>query len=180
MKSEFYFESVTSKLISALNLDGYGSLAKLLDMSPSAFANRKKSGSLPYEAIIELCRSKKVSLDWVFSGCPSRGDELDKDINTDLFIKIANRLIELISNREIHEKAPELPNQVTIIHVDCNDIDLLDFAALVCYTYNKCIWLLDGPDIGETNAIDSACQESANSFLLSLKIAVVKKGRHYN
>lgn len=59
MKSEFYFDNVTSKLISALKLDGYGSLAKLLDMSPSAFANRKKSGSLPYEAIIELCRSKK-------------------------------------------------------------------------------------------------------------------------
>jgi len=179
MKNEIYFDSVTSKLIGALKLDGYGSLAKLLDMSPSAFANRKKSGSLPYEAIIELCRSKKISLDWVFSGCSSKINELEKDINTDLFIKVANKLIDLIVNREIDEKTPELPNQVTVIRIESSDIDLLNFATLACFTYNKCLWLLDGP-ISEIDAIDAACKDSAYMFLLSLKIDVVKKSRTKN
>lgn len=177
MKDEIYFEIVISKLLSALHLDDYGSLAKELNLSPSAFANRKKSGSLPYEAIIKLCKSLQISLDWLFSECPSRINEtLDHEIDTDLFIKISNKLILAISGIIYSARAEANLEYSKAIQVDFKDIDLIDFAVLVCSAYNKILFVFDGsPGYDEVEVINSICKEAAADFLIRLKLDVVKK-----
>ncbi|HZF69831.1 LexA family transcriptional regulator, partial [Sulfuricurvum sp.] len=40
----------------------------LLGMSHPAYSERKKRGSIPYEKIIEICREKGISADYIFSG----------------------------------------------------------------------------------------------------------------
>jgi len=62
------FAVVVERLKKALGLKTDLELAKALDMSPSNFANKKRQQSIPYEAVIDLCTAKAISLDWLFSG----------------------------------------------------------------------------------------------------------------
>lgn len=74
---ELQFEAVAGRLRTALELRSFNALAKALGMSSSAFANRKKSGSLPLEAIVRIALEREVNLDWIFTGqgSPRRDSE---------------------------------------------------------------------------------------------------------
>lgn len=66
MKAQF--EPVMARLKRAVNAHSYAELGRLLGLSTSAYANRKKSDSIPYDAIIHMARSRKIDLEWLFFG----------------------------------------------------------------------------------------------------------------
>ena len=66
MKAQF--EPVMARLKRAVNAHSYAELGRLLGLSTSAYANRKKSDSIPYDAIIHMARSRKIDLKWLFFG----------------------------------------------------------------------------------------------------------------
>lgn len=68
MKPENKFEEVVSRAKLALKLTSDGELATALDMSPTAFSNRRKSGSLPFDRLVEVLGSRNVDIRWVFTG----------------------------------------------------------------------------------------------------------------
>ncbi|TCS38504.1 phage repressor protein C with HTH and peptisase S24 domain [Paucimonas lemoignei] len=68
MKNENKFEEVISRAKIALKVNGDKELAALLEMSATAFSNRKKKGSIPYEKLTELLASRNVDFRWVFTG----------------------------------------------------------------------------------------------------------------
>lgn len=43
-------------------------LAEVLDLSPTSYSNRKNGDSIPFEHVVNLCRSRRISVDWVFTG----------------------------------------------------------------------------------------------------------------
>lgn len=62
------FEIVIGRLKKALGLQTDAALHSLLEMSSSRYANRKRSGSIPYEQVLALCSSRNVNLNWLFYG----------------------------------------------------------------------------------------------------------------
>ncbi len=62
------FEIVLGRLKKALGLQTDAALHGLLGMSSSRYANRKRSGSIPYEQVLALCSSRNVNLNWLFYG----------------------------------------------------------------------------------------------------------------
>ena len=67
MISKHSFHVVCERLKKALSLSSDRALAMELGIKPAAFYNRKKSESLPLEEIIDICISRKVSIDWLFT-----------------------------------------------------------------------------------------------------------------
>jgi phage repressor protein C with HTH and peptisase S24 domain len=68
MKRENKFEEVISRAKIALKIASDSELANLLGMSGTAFSNRKKSQSVPYDKLVELLSSRNVDFRWVFTG----------------------------------------------------------------------------------------------------------------
>lgn len=62
------FEPVMSRLKDAVGAASFADLGRMLGLTTSAYANRKKTGSIPYEAIVDLASSEKISLDWLIFG----------------------------------------------------------------------------------------------------------------
>lgn len=71
LKGELSFASVMARLKLALGLDTDTQLCAALGVSTSSFANRKRAGSIPYDAVLPLALSRNVSLDWLFGGSGS-------------------------------------------------------------------------------------------------------------
>lgn len=57
-----------ARLKDAVQAASYAELGRMLGLSTSAYANRKRSGAIPYEAIVELASSRGVSVDWLIFG----------------------------------------------------------------------------------------------------------------
>jgi len=68
MKSENKFEEVMSRAKIALKVTSDAELASILEISPTAYSNRKKSGSVPYDKLTEVLSSRNVDFRWVFTG----------------------------------------------------------------------------------------------------------------
>jgi hypothetical protein len=68
MNNESSFDDVVDRLKAALEIENDKALAAELGMSPSAFANRKAAGSIPFEQIVSLAKSRKLNLDFVLLG----------------------------------------------------------------------------------------------------------------
>ena len=62
------FDPVIGRLKAALGLKTDAALHDLLGMSSSRYANRKRSGSIPFDQVIALCNSRNVNLNWLFYG----------------------------------------------------------------------------------------------------------------
>ncbi len=68
MESEFSFDSVMERLKGSLNLANDAALCRLLGMSTSAYANRKKAGSIPLEKIVDVAAARDIDLTFVLTG----------------------------------------------------------------------------------------------------------------
>lgn len=68
MKGELDFAAVTDRLKAVLGEKTDTALAAALGMSPSAFNNRKKAGSVPYEEIVDLAATRDFDLVYVLTG----------------------------------------------------------------------------------------------------------------
>lgn len=68
MKSEFNFEAVIGRLKKALQIKEDKQMAELLGMSPAAFNGRKKSDSIPFDAVISLSAKENLDCNWLLTG----------------------------------------------------------------------------------------------------------------
>ncbi|MEW5833005.1 MAG: LexA family transcriptional regulator [Campylobacterota bacterium] len=66
-----YFNDVMDRLKEKLGVEEDKDIIELFDgMSASAFSQRKRKGSVPYEDIINVCRDRGISIDYVIKGKP--------------------------------------------------------------------------------------------------------------
>lgn len=66
-----YFEEVMDRLKEKLGVQEDKDIIELFDgMSASAYSQRKRKGSVPYEDIINVCRDRGISIDYVIKGKP--------------------------------------------------------------------------------------------------------------
>lgn len=66
-----YFNEVMDRLKEKLGVEEDKDIIELFDgMSASAFSQRKRKGSVPYEDIINVCRDRGISIDYVIKGKP--------------------------------------------------------------------------------------------------------------
>lgn len=68
-----FFNSVIDRLRVALALKNDAEIAEAIGLKANAFANRKKSGSIPYEEIVNIALSRGLNLDEIFSAGNSPG-----------------------------------------------------------------------------------------------------------
>lgn len=84
MLDESIFSQTMARLRLALKVETDLALAEALGMKPSAFANRKKSGSLPYDELLNLAKSRNLNLHWLLTGEePAPMKELPEPIAND-------------------------------------------------------------------------------------------------
>ena len=69
-----------------LGVEKEAELANAIGMKPSAFSNRKKSGSIPYSHYLEKAKALNVNLNWLFydSGPMYKDDNSDTSEGTNL------------------------------------------------------------------------------------------------
>ncbi len=59
------FDKILEKMKLILGVNKESEVAKAIGMKPSAFSNRKKSGSIPFTHYIEKATSLSVNLNWL-------------------------------------------------------------------------------------------------------------------
>lgn len=68
MNLKLQFEPVMDRLKEAVGAQSYAELGRMIGMSTSAYANRKRAGSIPYDSVIPLAYSRNISIDWLLFG----------------------------------------------------------------------------------------------------------------
>lgn len=68
MKTVIIFGDVINRLKKSLNIKSDRGIAVELKMAETTFNGRKKAQSLPFEEIITLAITKKLNIDWLFTG----------------------------------------------------------------------------------------------------------------
>jgi phage repressor protein C with HTH and peptisase S24 domain len=68
MTMQIKFEEVMQRLKNKLGLESDASIARILNMTPPAYTERKRRESLPYEQIIDICRKRGISIDYLITG----------------------------------------------------------------------------------------------------------------
>lgn len=66
--SNHSFSLVIERLMSFFNVDEFQKVAHILGMSGQSFYARRKTGSLPYEQIINAVKETDINLEWLFYG----------------------------------------------------------------------------------------------------------------
>ena len=107
MKSEFNFNEVMNRVKKTLKIKHDYELAELLNMSAASFNGRKKTDSIPYEAILALANKEKIDFNWLLTGNDST---VEKSIE-------ANGVVEMhrhggfglgAANESVSEKMAEM------------------------------------------------------------------------
>lgn len=62
------FEIVMARAKEAFGCQTYAELGRELGLSTSAYANRKRAGSIPFEPLLGMARSRSVSIGWLLFG----------------------------------------------------------------------------------------------------------------
>jgi len=70
INTEEFFTEIMDRLKTAGGIQKNSALAEYLGISPTAFSNRKKTGSVPYEQLIEVAYKNGISFNWLFTGQP--------------------------------------------------------------------------------------------------------------
>ena len=68
MKHENKFDDVINRAKVALKVNSDAELAAAIGMSATAFSNRKKTQSIPFDKLTDLLKSRNVDFRWVFTG----------------------------------------------------------------------------------------------------------------
>jgi transcriptional regulator with XRE-family HTH domain len=71
------FENITEKLKESLNISTNKELADRLNIKNSTFSERKRTNSIPYKEIIELCNSENLDLNYIINNAISKKKEID-------------------------------------------------------------------------------------------------------
>ena len=81
-KKRFNFELVVERIKKEFLYRSDKEFAKAIGLSPTAFHNRKKTSSLPFQEIIEFANSRNVNLNWIMTGEGSTYNKSTDDLNT--------------------------------------------------------------------------------------------------
>lgn len=112
------FEVVMERLRSALKVRNDRELAGLLGLKPNAFYNRKRTGSIPYEAVVELAEKHGMYVDWILFGLgkPFRDESkqappvaaVDQELMTEILEEIELAFLGQEAREARQERADEL------------------------------------------------------------------------
>lgn len=72
---EFVFAEVMERLREAIGAPTKAALAKALGMETNTYANRERSGSIPWEQVLRVCVERELPVDLVLTGRESSGDQ---------------------------------------------------------------------------------------------------------
>lgn len=64
----YNFQEIMDRIKRYKGLKSDNAVAKILNLSRSAFSERKKRGSIPYEELAIFCEQEGISFDWLFTG----------------------------------------------------------------------------------------------------------------
>lgn len=64
------FDEIIQRLKDKINVEYDKDLAKIFGMSAPAFNQRRRKGTVPYEDIVNVCRDRGISIDYIIKGVP--------------------------------------------------------------------------------------------------------------
>ena len=67
-KHDVSFDIVMGRLKMAIGAPTDAALCAAMGVASNTYANRKSSGSIPFDLVIATCISRSVNIDWVFTG----------------------------------------------------------------------------------------------------------------
>ena len=120
-----------ARLKEAAKAGSYAELGRLLGLSTSAYANRKKADSIPYDAVIPLARSLDVSLDWLIFGEHVPGAEIASEVPVEIDPDLLARVMI-----ELHRTVRPEADQAALI-------DFGRLASLAGLVYNRVAYAED-------------------------------------
>lgn len=121
------FEVVMARLKDALGAPTYADVGRALGLTTSAYANRKKADSIPYDALVPLAHSRNMSLEWLLFG--EGPPTLDGDAQARAIPEVDADLLM----RAIVALAREMGAPQDALH------DVGRWAGLACLVYNKVV-----------------------------------------
>jgi len=62
------FKGIISRIKEFASLENDLEVAKLLDLKPNTFSERKKKGSIPFKQLVKYSEENKIDLDWLLNG----------------------------------------------------------------------------------------------------------------
>lgn len=98
---EFNFDDVMERVTEALRAESVGEVATALGFTSSAFANRKKSGSLPCEQLVGLALRHGWDVRWIFTGQRQPVGELDPELLSDIVVSVGEAFGRYGVSREL-------------------------------------------------------------------------------
>ncbi len=94
------FEPVMARLKEALGAKTYAEIGREIGLSTSAWANRKRANSIPYDELVPFANSRSISLEWLFfgegsarrDGAVSAVKSVDQDLLVGVFVALRKAL----------------------------------------------------------------------------------------
>jgi len=149
-----------ARLKEAVGAGSYAELGRLLGLTTSAYANRKRSGSIPFEAIAALAHSRKISLDWLIFGVPPQSGEAPR---SDLHAQVDEEVLAQVMYALHSAVRPDADAEVRL--------EFAKLAGVAGAVYNKVAFT----DAGESRdaALRQEVQEMASAVRL---LEAIEKG----
>ncbi|WP_419147541.1 helix-turn-helix domain-containing protein [Pseudoalteromonas 'SMAR'] len=92
---------VIQRLFETLNVNSDRALSKEMGLSLSAVNQARKRGSLPWEGVVNICKTQGISLDWLFDVKPENSKykktKLPKSVATSTSVEKETVRSELLS-----------------------------------------------------------------------------------
>lgn len=98
---EFVFGEVMERLRLAIGAPTKAALAKALGMESNTYANRERSGSIPWEQVLRVCVEHGLSTDQVLTGRESQHVDARHPLDVELLTAVLTAIdAELAKRRE--------------------------------------------------------------------------------
>ncbi|HSX60245.1 MAG TPA: helix-turn-helix domain-containing protein [Tahibacter sp.] len=149
------FETVMARLKEALKASTFAEVGRYLGLTTSAYANRKRSGSLPFETLLPFADSRNISADWLLFGIgtPFR----DSDERVAPIAEIDPKLLASIYLALLRAMRSEPPTQQ-------EELEATRLAGLASLVYNRVAGVPDGA------ARDAFIRNEAHGFARAARI----------
>lgn len=92
MSTQPDFDSTMQRFRDALGAKNFAEAGRAIGLSTSAYANRKRAGSIPYEQIVATALERGIDLNWLFGGRPLDINHAPPAAPTDQLATIATEL----------------------------------------------------------------------------------------
>lgn len=155
----FDFDAVLSRIKQAMGFTTDAQVAEFIGMSASGLGNRKRAGSIPFEAICTACAARGVNIDWVLTGVGARRGILVSPrvdaYELDLMSEITRAVWVALEDEGFSEKEPD--------HLVKAGLR----GSLSAMIYNR-VWYIESPE-ERTSAIFKDAEAFAYAAMLSAR-----------